>query len=83
MKKAGLKNSTADPCLFYRNHDGTVLYVAIYVVDGLVGNNEEEVQRFLERLKTEFKITIGSLNNFLVMKIECQDDGSITVSQED
>lgn len=24
MKKAGLKNSTADPCLFYRNHDGIV-----------------------------------------------------------
>lgn len=83
MKKAGLKNSTADPCLFYRNHDGTILYVAIYVDDGLVvGNNEEEVQRFLEKLKTEFKITIGSLNNFLGMKIECQDDGSITVSQE-
>lgn len=84
MKKAGLENITADPCLFYRNHDGIVLYVAIYVDDGLVvGNNEKEVQKFLKELKTEFKITIGSLDNFLGMKIECQDNGSITVSQKD
>ncbi|KMQ86050.1 retrovirus-related pol polyprotein from transposon tnt 1-94, partial [Lasius niger] len=51
--------------------------------DHVFGNNEKEVQKFLKELKTEFKITIGSLDNFLGMKIECQDNGSITVSQED
>jgi hypothetical protein len=44
MEKAGLKNSPADPCLFYRTHEGSFLYIAIYVDDGLVvGNRDKEV----------------------------------------
>jgi hypothetical protein len=83
MEKAGLQNSTADPCLFYRTHGDTFLYIAIYVDDGLVvGNNDEEIQVFLRLLQEEFKVTIGSLENFLGMQIECQNDGSIFVSQE-
>jgi len=82
MKKGGLKNSTADPCLFYRMHD-SFLYVAIYVDDGLVvGNKDEETEVFLRLLQEEFKITIGSLENFLGMQIKCQSDGSIFVSHE-
>jgi hypothetical protein len=37
---------------------------------------------FLGLLQEEFKITIGSLENFLGMQIKCQSDGSIFVSQE-
>jgi hypothetical protein len=54
MKKAGLKNSTADPCLFYRKNEDSFLYIAIYVDDGLV-------DMFVGLLQEEFKITIGSL----------------------
>jgi len=44
MEKAGLKNSTADPCLFYRKYEDSFLYIAIYVDDGLVvGNKDEEI----------------------------------------
>jgi hypothetical protein len=44
MEKDGLKNSTADPCLFYHTHGDTFLYIAIYVDDGLVvGNKDEEI----------------------------------------
>jgi len=83
MKKAGLKNSTADPCLFYRTNKGSSLYVAIYVDDGLiVGNKDEEIEGFLKLLQEEFKITSGSLENFLGMQIKCESDGSIFLSQE-
>jgi len=47
MGKAGLKNSTADPCLLYRTYKDVFLYIAIYVNDGLVvGNKDEEVKCF-------------------------------------
>jgi len=51
MKKAGLKNITADPCMFYRTHEDSFLYNAIYVDDGLVvGNKDEEIEVFLRLL---------------------------------
>jgi hypothetical protein len=47
MEKVGLKNSAADPCLFYRTHEDSFLYTAIYVDDGLVvGNKNEETSVF-------------------------------------
>jgi hypothetical protein len=62
MEKAGLKNSTADTCLFYRTHEDSFLYIALYVDDGLViVNKDEEIEVFLGLLQEEFKITIGSL----------------------
>jgi hypothetical protein len=62
MKKAGLKNSTADPCLFYRKHEDSFLYIAMYIDDGLVvSNKDEETEVFLGLLQEEFKITIVSL----------------------
>jgi hypothetical protein len=82
-EKAGLKISTADPCLFYRMHEDIFLYIAIYVDDGLVvDNKDEEIEVFLRLLQEEFKITIGSLENLLGMQIKYQSDGSIFVSQE-
>jgi len=82
MEKAGLKNSTADPCLFYRTHEDSFLCVAIYVDDGpVVGNKGEESEVFLGLVQEEFKITIDSFENFLGMQITCQCDGSIFVSQ--
>jgi hypothetical protein len=78
METAGLKNSTADPCLFHRKHEDSFLHIAIYVDDGLVvGNKDEEIEVFLGLLQEEFKITFGSLENFLGMQIKCQSNGSI------
>ena len=83
MEKARLKNSTADPCLFYRTHGDTFFYIAIYVDEGLVvGNNDEEIQVFLRLLQEEFEVTIGLLENFLGIQNKCQSDGSIFVNQE-
>jgi len=82
MEKAGLKNSTADPCLFYCTHEDSLLCTAIYVDDGLVvGNKDEETEVFLGLLQEEFKITIGSLENFLGIQIKCQSDGSVFLAK--
>jgi hypothetical protein len=83
VEKPGLKNSTADPCLFYRTHEDSFLYVAIYVDDELVfGNKDEESEVFLGLLQEEFKITIDSFEDFLGMQITCQRDGPIFVSEK-
>ena len=82
MEKAGLKNSTADTCLFYRTHEDSFLYIALYVDDGLViVNKDEEIEVFLGLLQEEFKITIGSLWEH-PRNADCQSDGSISVNQE-
>jgi hypothetical protein len=48
MEKAGLKKSTADPCLFYCMHKDSFLYIWIYVDGGLViVNKDEEIEAFL------------------------------------
>jgi hypothetical protein len=62
MKKAGLKNSTADPCLFYCMHKVSIFHIGIYVDGGLViVNKDEEIEAFLGLLQEEFKITISFL----------------------
>jgi hypothetical protein len=44
VEEAGLKNDTADPCLFYRTHENSVLYIGIFVdVVIVVGNKNEEI----------------------------------------
>ena len=82
MENQGLKNSTADTCLFYRNDGTNSLYVAIYVDDGLIaGSSRPEIESFLKQLRKEFKIKVGTLDDFLGMKITCGKDGSIGLSQ--
>ena len=49
-------------CLFYRTHEESFLYDAMYIDDGLIiGNKDEEFEMFQGLLQEEFKITIGSL----------------------
>jgi hypothetical protein len=62
MEKAGWKNSTAYPCLFYRTHEDIFLYVAIYVDNGLVvANKEEERGVFLGLLQENLKSQLTRL----------------------
>lgn len=70
--------------MFYRKKGKNSLYVIIYVDDGLiVGNSEKEIQDFLRQLGEEFKITLGSLKNFLGMQIIYHSGGSISINQKD
>jgi hypothetical protein len=72
VERAGLKNSTADPRLFYCTHDDNFLYVAIYADDGFVaGNRDEEIEVFLELFQEVLISQFAHLRTFL----ECSSSG--------
>uniref|UniRef100_A0ABD2WYY7 Integrase catalytic domain-containing protein n=1 Tax=Trichogramma kaykai TaxID=54128 RepID=A0ABD2WYY7_9HYME len=57
-------------------YESRKLIVAIYVDDGLIpGSSQAEVDIFLEELKSEFKITNGSLESFLGMSVQRRESG--------
>lgn len=77
-----LRASNADPCLFIRHRGEKKLFIVIYVDDGLVvGTDQVEVEEFMDQLTQTFKITRGSLTQFLGMSITKLSDGSIFINQ--
>ena len=83
MSSVGLIESNADPCLFVRKTKTSKLIVVIYVDDGLVtGIDETEIEEFLNGLKTEFKITVSTAQQYLGIQIVMTPDGSILLHQE-
>ena len=83
MSSVGLIESNADPCLFVRKTKTSKLIVVIYVDDGLVtGTDETKVEEFLNGLKTEFKITVSTAQQYLGIQIVMTPDGSILLHQE-
>lgn len=78
-----LKQSTADPCLFYHCAGRDKLIVVLYVDDGIVVATEEaRINNFLKKLERVFKITYGPLECFLNVQIRHEDDGSIFINQK-
>ncbi|KRX52249.1 Retrovirus-related Pol polyprotein from transposon TNT 1-94, partial [Trichinella sp. T6] len=83
LRKQGLKQSTADPCLFARMKERSKLLLAIYVHDGIVaGSDTDETEQFLAVMKKEFQIKQGPLDTFLGMGIKVLSDGSIFAGQQ-
>lgn len=82
IKKQEMKRSSADPCLFTREKNGKKLIIVIYVDNGLVaGSDKREIDFFVNELKKEFKITIGSFDSFLGIQVKQKEDGSIFITQ--
>jgi hypothetical protein len=80
--KVGFKVSDADPCLYIRNQNGKMLIIALYVDDGLVaGSDTEELNQFVEQLKSQFKVTVKPASYFLGLQIEQQSNGDIKINQ--
>lgn len=60
----------ADECIFYSNFKGCVIYLALFVDDGLVAcKSRAALDGVLKKLRSEFEITIGSCNNFAGLQI--------------
>ncbi|KAL7306915.1 hypothetical protein TKK_0001074 [Trichogramma kaykai] len=67
MEKNRFTRSTSDPCMYIRQENSEKLLMAIYVDDGLIaGSTQSAVDSFLKLLTSEFKITTGSLDSFLI-----------------
>lgn len=84
LEQQGLKQSEADPCLFLRpSTDGHKLMISLYVDDGLVvAQRKDDLDKFLDELKLQFKITVSAASCFLGLQIQKHEDGSIAISQE-
>ena len=71
------------PCLFFRNSIKELSYVAVHVDNELVaGRNQVAIDSFPEEIRSEFIVTVRSLENFLRMQISLQEIGAIWMDQQ-
>jgi len=77
--KLGYTQSAIDPCVYYR---GSAVLM-IYVDDGIITSPDAaEIDRIIAELQAHFKITDeGEVDDYLGVKVERFEDGSIKLSQ--
>jgi len=71
LKKLGLKSTSVDPCVYYKNDNENILFILIYVDDLLIFyNNEEEGKEIKKQLKSKLDMKIlGPVNYFIGWRI--------------
>lgn len=80
LTEMGFKRSQADPCLYIREEDMTLLL--LYVDDGLIlGREQTKIDEVLTALKTEFQITLGDVTSYLGVQIQRGADGAVFLHQ--
>ena len=70
LKRFGLQSSDADPCLYFRRNNKEVLFVLIWVDDGLVISDDANlVTQVIEYLKKYFEMRCTHANHFVGISI--------------
>jgi Reverse transcriptase (RNA-dependent DNA polymerase) len=79
LNKLGYIQSTADPCVFFRN----ITIFMVYTDDGVfVGPDSQRIEEYLQELHKLFEITgEGEVDEYLGVKIIRSNDGTVTLSQ--
>lgn len=78
----GFKVSDADSCIFYKESENSMIYLAIYVDDGLVASHDQkEMEDLLKYLNDRFEIKVGDFDLFLGLQIKKYLDGSLFIHQ--
>ena len=71
MESFDFKESEADKCIFRRNVNDSVVYLALFVDDGLIAAKEQEAIDFIvTALKKSFEITLEDTRNFVGLQID-------------
>lgn len=71
LLKFGLKPSSADPCIYFREEKGEFTIVAIWVDDGhICSNTQETYDKIVQHLSTNFEMRSGPAKHFLGLKID-------------
>lgn len=71
LKQFKLRETSADKCIFTGRIGDNIVYLALFVDDGLIAaENNEVIETVLEHLKRAFKITVGDASSFVGMQIE-------------
>lgn len=70
-----MKSSSVDPCVYYKNEDGSIVYMQIYVDDLLIFyNNKEKGEEIKQQLKNNFNMkTLGPVNHFIGWRIKLNE----------
>ena len=75
LKKIGFVGGVADPCLFMRENEKGIVYIAIWVDDSLMVGNKQAIDSTIDELKKEgFILKIeGTLDDYLSCEITFDD----------
>lgn len=69
--EAGLRQSNADPCVFFRIDNDETVIVAVWVDDGIIaGNRMATIDKIVNILKSSFKMTHGPAEHFVGLVIQ-------------
>lgn len=65
-----MKQSAADPCVFFGNIDNNKIILLLYVDDGLIlSPSKSVIQLFIDKLSKSFHVTYGELNYYVGLEI--------------
>ena len=82
VREAGFERSKVDPCLYYKGGVILLVYVDHCIVMGTTNAIIDEAVRPLRLSKQNFTIEDeGPVSNFLRVRINHHDDGTITLTQ--
>lgn len=82
LQKHNFQVSEADPCLYIRERNGKKILLVVYVDDGLAAATDtQDLEEFLDELKSEFKIVSSKAECFLGLEIKKQENG-LKISQQ-
>ena len=84
LKEIGFSQSQNDPCIYYKDADGEIFYMGVYVDDIILpGKSESKLKEVKTDLSRKFDTKdLGKLSYFLGMKIEQNEqNGSVWIGQ--
>ena len=83
MKSKGFTKSKTEPCLYYRERGGEVVYVAVFVDDLVIaGSTLSAVNEFKSDMKSTYNMKdLGELKYSLGIQVYRNADKSITLNQ--
>lgn len=71
LKEFNFEECEADKCVFIGKLKKSVVYLALFVDDGLVASNSvETLKTIIQRLSETFKITVENSNTFVGLQIK-------------
>ena len=81
--KEGYKQSSYDPCLFYRINEHEITYICLFVDDTFVfSNSDENLNLFLQSMQKHYQVSLDTTaESFLGIHFDHLQDGSILMSQ--
>ncbi|KMQ88959.1 putative retrotransposon, partial [Lasius niger] len=70
LRRFNFKETNADKCIFFGEYEGSVVYLALFVDDGIIAAKSNKVlESIIKSLKESFNITLGNCSCFVGLQI--------------